>query len=125
MILKSNATRNEEWFNAILPSWNKYCDTITDRNTISKWHITDMVSVRLKLCEFMNIWDKAILIQEYASTNSYENTVIFPIFSGYCDTNNPTISKEFVQMALKYIRDDENEEKGIQIERLVDKYHIN
>ncbi|CAO3651557.1 unnamed protein product [Cunninghamella blakesleeana] len=66
MLLRSNASRNEDRFYAILPSWNKYNYLIEHKNTISNWKITDMVSVRLKLYEIMDdaddLWNKARLL---------------------------------------------------------------
>ncbi|CAO3653320.1 unnamed protein product [Cunninghamella echinulata] len=63
MLLSSNATRNEDRFNAILPLWGRYKHLVENKNTISEWNITSMTSVRLKLYEFMdNLWDKAALL---------------------------------------------------------------
>ncbi|CAO3637066.1 unnamed protein product [Cunninghamella blakesleeana] len=67
MILNSNAAKNEDRFYAILPIWNKYQHLIKDKNVISHWHITDMISVRLKLYEFMDLWDKARLLKSCSS----------------------------------------------------------
>ncbi|CAO3653226.1 unnamed protein product [Cunninghamella echinulata] len=63
LILNSKTSRNEDCFHAILPSWKEYSHTIKDKNTNSNWHITDMISVKLKLYETMdNLWDKARLL---------------------------------------------------------------
>ncbi|CAO3638586.1 unnamed protein product [Cunninghamella blakesleeana] len=62
MILNSNASRNEDRFNAILSSWNEYSHLIKNKDTISKWNITNMTLVRLKLYEIMDdLWDKVII----------------------------------------------------------------
>ncbi|CAO3630612.1 unnamed protein product [Cunninghamella blakesleeana] len=62
MILNSEATINEDRFHTILPSWEKYHPLIKNKNTISEWQITDMTSVRLKLYDIMDLWDKATLL---------------------------------------------------------------
>ncbi|KAI9303433.1 hypothetical protein BJ944DRAFT_268425 [Cunninghamella echinulata] len=67
MILNSNTTKNEDRFYAILPIWHKYKHILKDKNTIAKWNITDMISVRLKLYEFMDLWDKARLLKACSS----------------------------------------------------------
>ncbi|KAI9305986.1 hypothetical protein BJ944DRAFT_248594 [Cunninghamella echinulata] len=79
MLLESNASRNEDRFNAILPSWKKYNHWIKDKNTVSDWNITDMISVRLKLYELMDdLWDKATLL--YACSWSI-NSPILPSYA--------------------------------------------
>ncbi|CAO3638046.1 unnamed protein product [Cunninghamella blakesleeana] len=88
MILNSNATRNEDRFNVFLLSWNKYSHVIKNKNTISRWNITDMISIRLKLYEIMNngnLWDQAKLL--YAISLEYfdNHNVFFPVFSSRCD----------------------------------------
>ncbi|CAO3638111.1 unnamed protein product [Cunninghamella blakesleeana] len=82
MILNSNATRNEDRFNAIVPSWKGYKHLI--RN-ISEWNITDMTSVRLKLYEIMNLREKATLL--YACSPEYTDSyrIILPTFVSNCD----------------------------------------
>ncbi|CAO3653425.1 unnamed protein product [Cunninghamella echinulata] len=83
MILSSNAKRNEDRFNAILPSWRKYNHLIKDKSTISSWNITDMTSVRLKLYELMDdLWDKARLL---FSCSCSINMPILPSFASYHD----------------------------------------
>ncbi|CAO3649495.1 unnamed protein product [Cunninghamella blakesleeana] len=65
MIIKSSASRNEDRFYAILPSWGRYKHLIKDKHTISKWNITDMLSVKLKLYEILDeddLWNKARLL---------------------------------------------------------------
>lgn len=53
MILNSNTTRNEDRFNVILPTWTKYQHLIKDKNIISEWEITNMISVSLKIYQLM------------------------------------------------------------------------
>ncbi|CAO3654066.1 unnamed protein product [Cunninghamella echinulata] len=109
MLLESNASRNEDRFNAILPSWKKYNHWIKDRNTISDWNITDMISVRLKLYEMMDdLWDKATLL--YACSWSI-NSPILPsyvsqFFSDYLclfEKENADIAYEIYLTQLKEI----------------------
>ncbi|CAO3637974.1 unnamed protein product [Cunninghamella blakesleeana] len=82
MILDSNATRNEDRFNAILPSWDKYKHIIKNKNTVSEWNVTDMTSVRLKLYEIMDLWDKATLL--YACSKSLDQHIL-PSFTSRTD----------------------------------------
>ncbi|CAO3648789.1 unnamed protein product [Cunninghamella echinulata] len=64
VFLSSRATRNEDRFHAILPSWEEYSNVIQHKSTISNWKISGMTSVRLKLYEIMdNVWDKARLLR--------------------------------------------------------------
>ncbi|CAO3653395.1 unnamed protein product [Cunninghamella echinulata] len=84
MLLNSNATRNEDRFNAILSSWKKYSYLIKNKNTISNWNITDMISVRLKLYELMDdLWDKARLL--YACSHFDIGLPILPSYASQCN----------------------------------------
>ncbi|KAI9300972.1 hypothetical protein BJ944DRAFT_14180 [Cunninghamella echinulata] len=84
MLLNSNATRNEDRFNAILSSWKKYNYLIKNKNTISNWNITDMISVRLKLYELMDdLWDKARLL--YACSHFDIGLPILPSYASQCN----------------------------------------
>ncbi|KAI9300133.1 hypothetical protein BJ944DRAFT_273463 [Cunninghamella echinulata] len=108
MLLSSNATRNEDRFNAILPSWNRYKHLIENKNTISEWDITSMTSVRLKLYEFMdNIWDKAALLyacshHSHQQQQQKKRVIILPSYasghSNYClhlvEESNPELAYE-------------------------------
>ncbi|CAO3651972.1 unnamed protein product [Cunninghamella blakesleeana] len=80
MIVKSNASKNEDRFYAILPSWNKYQYLTRD---ISNWNTTNMLSVKLKLYEILNdddgnLWNKARLL--YYCSN-YAVNPILPSFA--------------------------------------------
>lgn len=78
MILHSNASKNKERFNDILPSWIRYKLLIKNKSTLSNWHITDLASVRLKLYQIIdNLWDKSRLLQAYSHSS---NSVISPFF---------------------------------------------
>ncbi|CAO3650165.1 unnamed protein product [Cunninghamella blakesleeana] len=68
MILYSWAAKNEDKFYAFLPLWEKYRHLLKD---ISNWHITDKISVQLKLYEIMDdLWEKAKLLFIYANDDS-------------------------------------------------------
>ncbi|CAO3653159.1 unnamed protein product [Cunninghamella echinulata] len=85
MLMDSGATRNEDRFYAILPLWDKYSHWIQNKNTISKWNITDMISVRIKLYEIMDdLWDKARLL--YACSWFMKSPII-PSFASQSDYN--------------------------------------
>ncbi|CAO3637732.1 unnamed protein product [Cunninghamella blakesleeana] len=131
MILNSNATRNEDRFNAILPSWNEYKHLIKN---VSKWNITNMTSVRLKLYEIMNdddLWDKAKLLH---ACSSNVNNYILPSFASQYNMSQLMVTdkykynnftyKEFKDKLLKYI-DYKYEEKATQIKQLMNKYETN
>ncbi|KAI9301090.1 hypothetical protein BJ944DRAFT_239544 [Cunninghamella echinulata] len=86
ILLNSKASRNEDRFNAILPSWKKYNHLIKNKNTISEWNITNMTSVRLKLYEIMDdVWDKARLL--YACSNYHHKLIISPSYASQYDGN--------------------------------------
>ncbi|CAO3637663.1 unnamed protein product [Cunninghamella blakesleeana] len=132
MILNSNATRNEDRFHAILPSWNEYHHLIINRNTIPEWNITDMTSVRLKLYSIMNLWDKATLL--YACSGNTD--IILPSFANFHNVYSLRIVeksdynhveyKEFEEGILNYIRTFiKEEEKAIQMKQLINEYKIN
>ncbi|CAO3637174.1 unnamed protein product [Cunninghamella blakesleeana] len=138
MILSSNTARNEDRFNAILPSWDKYNGVIKNRNTISEWNITGMTAVRLKLYEIMNdgdLWEKAKLL--YTSFQPYSNSykVIFPTYASHCYTDklkiiekanyNDPEYKEFEEELLKYIKNWMEEKDIMQMKQHIDKYKIN
>ncbi|CAO3637556.1 unnamed protein product [Cunninghamella blakesleeana] len=133
MILNSNTTRNEDRFNAILPSWNKYKHIIKNENTVSDWKITNITSVRLKLYEIMDdLWDKATLL--YACSKYHEDSIL-PSFSSYynmdklkivekCNHDNIAY-KAFEEKQLEYIRHQIDEEKVTQVEQCINEYKMN
>ncbi|CAO3652009.1 unnamed protein product [Cunninghamella blakesleeana] len=89
MMVASNASRNEDRFYAVLPSWNKYKHLTKNRKTISSWKITNMLSVKLKLYELMedndgDLWDKARLLY-YSSI--YDTAPVLPSFATYQQSN--------------------------------------
>ncbi|KAI9308532.1 heterokaryon incompatibility protein-domain-containing protein [Cunninghamella echinulata] len=99
-IISSNATRNEDRFNAIFPSWKKYSSHIINRNTVSEWGITTMTSVILKLYEIMDLWDKAALL--YACS-THLLLPISPTFgSQFNDDTLRLIEKDDFKLATKY-----------------------
>ncbi|CAO3637294.1 unnamed protein product [Cunninghamella blakesleeana] len=125
IILSSNTTRNEDRFNAILPSWNEYKHHIKN---VLEWNITDMTSVRLKLYEIMNLWDKATLL--YACTG-YDNYLLPSFACRYnadklrivekCNCDND-IYKEFEEKALKEMSCYITGEVIMQIQQLINDY---
>ncbi|CAO3630823.1 unnamed protein product [Cunninghamella blakesleeana] len=129
MILNSNASRNQDRFTAILPSWKKYSHFIKDENTISNWNITSMMSVRLKLYEIMDLWDKAYLLG--TCSNNYSNPILIPTFatlysmnsSDLFEKNNCDLAyKIYKEAMLNNINAEENERK--RIEQYIENYKI-
>ncbi|CAO3601314.1 unnamed protein product [Absidia cylindrospora] len=77
MMLKSKASKNEDRFYAILPQ-SKYRDQV---NQVNQWHISTLMSVKLKLFEIMDTKDKWTLLflaGNKRSSNSYQ---VLPTFS--------------------------------------------
>ncbi|CAO3637238.1 unnamed protein product [Cunninghamella blakesleeana] len=134
MMLNSNATRNEDRFNAILPSWNKYKHFIKN---VSKWNISSMTSVRLKLYEILDndLWEKAKLLNASSLDPIDSHEIIFPTFANDCNVNKLKIVekmsyddvayKEFETSTLEYISNYIDEENTARIKQLVNEYHIN
>ncbi|CAO3651984.1 unnamed protein product [Cunninghamella blakesleeana] len=120
MILNSKATRNEDRFNAILSSWGKYHHFIKNKYTISKWNITDMVSVRLKLYAIMDddLWDKAALL--YACSTHFDHYSIHPTFAAghrsffhlklieKSDNNITLVNERYTKTLLNHINNNNN-----------------
>ncbi|CAO3653765.1 unnamed protein product [Cunninghamella echinulata] len=124
MILDTNASRNEDRFNAILPPWTKYNHLIKGKSTVTSWKITNMTPVRLKLYELMDdVWDKARLLLACSFTN---NTPILPSFASQyisrylyiIEKENPARAYEMYLSDLKKIGlqhiswDDKNENEN-------------
>ncbi|CAO3637298.1 unnamed protein product [Cunninghamella blakesleeana] len=132
MILNSNATRNEDRFNAILPSWDKYKHLIKN---VSDWHITDMTSVRLKLYEIMedDLWGKATLL--YACSIHYPiRSINLPSFASIHDKDSlELIEKEKINIAydnyentlLENIQSQEEKEEKDHIKKMIYEHKMN
>ncbi|KAI8338694.1 hypothetical protein BC941DRAFT_501817 [Chlamydoabsidia padenii] len=58
MMLETKASKDEDRFHSILPLTPKYKHYIMDRNTIASWGITDLLSVRMKLLEWVDTRDQ-------------------------------------------------------------------
>ncbi|CAO3652466.1 unnamed protein product [Cunninghamella blakesleeana] len=98
MMVGSNASRNEDRFYAILPSWSEYKSLIHDKNT----NITDMQSVKLKLYEILNdddLWEKARLL---VTSSICESKPVFPTFATYHQPNNIITEMDYVDYSHKW-----------------------
>ncbi|CAO3653753.1 unnamed protein product [Cunninghamella echinulata] len=105
MILNSKATKNEDRFHAILPSWTKLNHVIKNKDTISSWNITDMISVRLKLYELMDdLWDKARLLN--ACTMSISNLPILPSYASKYNEVHLTIYEKEGDIGYEFYLDE-------------------
>lgn len=62
MMLETKASNNEDRFHSILPLTPKYKHHIMDGDTIADWGITDKLSVRLKLLEWIDTRDQLTLL---------------------------------------------------------------
>ncbi|CAO3638566.1 unnamed protein product [Cunninghamella blakesleeana] len=95
MILNSNATINEDRFSVILPLWREYKHLIENKNTVSKWNLTDMTSVRLTLYKIMSdLWDKATLLNA-CSPKSVYTKIMLPSFATLHSINNLRIVEKY------------------------------
>ncbi|CAO3637544.1 unnamed protein product [Cunninghamella blakesleeana] len=110
-LLNSKASKNEDRFYAILPSWNKYKYLIKNKNTISKWNITDMTSVILKLYEIMDddLWHKARLL--YACSKAYTTSQVLPSFANHYQDGYLFLKEiDFINNNSYYNNDSEEED---------------
>lgn len=76
-----------------------------NKNTISDWNITDMVTVKLKLYGIMDaLWDKAILL--YISSIEFGKS-IFPSFATYSQPDKYIGKRDYIDYAhtelLRYL----------------------
>ncbi|CAO3637998.1 unnamed protein product [Cunninghamella blakesleeana] len=132
MVMNSYASRNEDRFHAILPSWNEHKHLTKN---VSEWKITDMTSVRLKLYEIMdNLWEKAALLYACAP-KSNDKTFILPSFATRyystdlritekCNTND-AVYEDFEKIKLKDINYFVEEKEISQLKLLLNEYKTN
>ncbi|CAO3593557.1 unnamed protein product [Absidia cylindrospora] len=96
MILKSKASKAEDRFYAVLPLFEHYKNKIKSQKTAT-WHLPTMLSVKLKLFEWMTISDKLNLLFLTGNVTAPMNTMILPTFA--------TTTLSWVQNApLDYLR---------------------
>ncbi|CAO3637286.1 unnamed protein product [Cunninghamella blakesleeana] len=125
MILNSKATKNKDRFNAILPSWNEYKHMT---KYVSKWSITGMSSVILKLYEIIDkgdLWEKAKLLLACSLYSGDDDIVILPSFANNFNIDRLRIVEkcnydnvayiEFEEEVLEYIGDEIEDEELTQI----------
>ncbi|CAO3637990.1 unnamed protein product [Cunninghamella blakesleeana] len=131
MILNSNATRNEDRFNAILPSWDKYSHVIKNKYTVSRWDITDMTSVRLKLYEMMDdLWDKARLLYTCSRIIIGDNFIL-PSFASYDNMDFQKLveiddmNAAYDKYGQRLLNDIPNEKEKDRIQQLINEYKMN
>ncbi|ORZ06470.1 hypothetical protein BCR42DRAFT_427188 [Absidia repens] len=80
MILKSKASKNEDRFYSILPV-SEYKDKLVSKNEVHQWNISTLVSVKLKLFEWMNTKDKLNLLFWAGDTGSSNIGTTLPTFA--------------------------------------------
>ncbi|CAO3651807.1 unnamed protein product [Cunninghamella blakesleeana] len=81
LMIDSNATRHEDRFYAMLPSWKKYSHLLENKNRVPDWNIVDLPSVKITLYKILDdddLWDKARLL--YISY-LYSGNPILPSFA--------------------------------------------
>ncbi|CAO3635317.1 unnamed protein product [Cunninghamella echinulata] len=89
MILNSKATKNQDRYFAILPLWKKYFNRVITNQTIMEMEITDLVSVRLNLFEWMDLDDKVCLLHAC----SMSSLLSLPSFVTYYNQNGLVINE--------------------------------
>ncbi|CAO3588419.1 unnamed protein product [Absidia cylindrospora] len=94
MMLQTKASKVEDRFHAIIPLATKYRRYIKNRDSISNLGVTDMLSVRLKLMEWIDVKDRLVLLfSEHRPTSS-----AFPFMPTYATRFNviqPDLTKLF------------------------------
>ncbi|ORZ05460.1 hypothetical protein BCR42DRAFT_496722 [Absidia repens] len=82
-MLKTNASKNEDRFYALLPV-SKYKHKLITKDTVAHWHIDTMLSVKLKLFELMDTKDALVLLFLLAFTSSQQQNdhrMLLPTFA--------------------------------------------
>ncbi|CAO3633338.1 unnamed protein product [Cunninghamella echinulata] len=136
MVLTTKASRNEDRFYAILPSWSKHSHLMKNKNFMSDWNITDIISVRLKLYEISDLYDKIRLINA-CSYSHPTDTPTFPTFASsfyphYVQCNDlyqpEHVHKDYSDTLLNYLLDkNDNQEynkKYAMIKSKMPKLHM-
>ncbi|CAO3619571.1 unnamed protein product [Cunninghamella blakesleeana] len=101
-LLNSKATRSEDRFYAILPSWGKkYKDMVKDENQISKWEVKGMSKVIERLYGLLdNDWDKIRILW---ACSEYEDTPIIPTYASHYNPNRLfTFGIDYIKMQYEY-----------------------
>ncbi|CAO3588428.1 unnamed protein product [Absidia cylindrospora] len=79
-MLKSKASRNEDRFYAVLPR-SKYQHKLGSKHDVDRWHIKTLLSVKLKLFEFMDTNDKLNFLFLAGNKTSLYKGLILPTFA--------------------------------------------
>ncbi|CAO3601423.1 unnamed protein product [Absidia cylindrospora] len=85
MMLRSKASKTEDRFYSVLPLSKKYKDKLTTQESVASWQVHTMLSVKLKLYEWMDTKDKLNLV--FLSSHRKEQdlvmdlTLILPTFA--------------------------------------------
>ncbi|CAO3637736.1 unnamed protein product [Cunninghamella blakesleeana] len=115
MILSSNVARNEDRFNAILPSWNEYKHLIKN---ITEWNITDMTSDKAKLLYTCS--GVGGILPSFASQYNMDRLTIIEKY----DYDNVAY-KEFENDLLRSILIYSNKKKVARIQQFINEYKGN
>ncbi|ORZ06505.1 hypothetical protein BCR42DRAFT_427234 [Absidia repens] len=100
MILNSNASKNEDRFYSILPL-SEYKNILLSENEVDQWNISTMVSVKVKLFEFMGIKDKLNLLFMSGSVCTYNIGTVLPTFA--TSTLSSAVHSDYVTLdSAKY-----------------------
>ncbi|CAO3601439.1 unnamed protein product [Absidia cylindrospora] len=91
MMLRSKASKAEDRFYSILPLSHKYKDKLTTKESVAGWRIQNMLSVKLKLFEWMDTKDKLTLLF-LSSYRKHDLTLILPTFATITIYWHPSVS---------------------------------
>ncbi|CAO3588409.1 unnamed protein product [Absidia cylindrospora] len=96
MMLQTRASKSEDRFHAIVPLVSKYKHHIKDKHSISSWGISDMLSVRLKLLEWLDTKDRLNLL--FSTRHRQQQHVpLLPTFASNLKAVKPGLHKYISQ----------------------------
>ncbi|KAI8330095.1 hypothetical protein BC941DRAFT_188142 [Chlamydoabsidia padenii] len=82
LMLKSKASRNPDRFNAVLPISDDYRQYFKNKDTVSSWNISDMVSVRMRVRLWLKAEDNLLLL--FSLWHRSRQQVLLPSFDQEC-----------------------------------------
>ncbi|CAO3601388.1 unnamed protein product [Absidia cylindrospora] len=91
MMLQTKASKHEDRFHSIIPLAPKYKHHITDRHSISRLGISDMLSVRLQLMAWMDTKDRLNLLFCTRHHPLPSRLPLLPTFASHVKTIQPGI----------------------------------
>ncbi|CAO3588408.1 unnamed protein product [Absidia cylindrospora] len=119
MMLQTRASKSEDRFHAIVPLASKYKHHIKDKHSISSWGISDMLSVRLKLLEWLDTKDRLNLLFSARRPQQQQVKVqhlpLLPTFASDLKAVKPGLLKFITQ--YYYLNFDLDNSDSVRLER--------